>query len=129
MVASVIRTARPRPPPIWREVFTSPEARPAWPCPAPWVAMIVEGTIERAIPAAVSSPGTMTYTTELPPVAIFVNSSKPTVIIIRPPPSTDRGPKRPTSFPALRATNMIASAIGRNVSPALSGERPSTCCR
>ena len=59
-VASVISTAMPRPPPIWREVLTSPDASPAWPCLAPWVAAIVEGTIDIPIPAAVSSPGIIT---------------------------------------------------------------------
>ncbi len=58
-VASVISTARPRPPPTCREVLTRPDARPAWPSFAPCVAAIVEGTIDIAIPAAVSSPGIM----------------------------------------------------------------------
>ena len=58
-VASVIRTASPSPPPTWREVLTRPEASPACPSLAPWVAAIVEGTIDIAIPAAVSSPGIM----------------------------------------------------------------------
>ena len=58
-VASVIRTARPRPPPIWREVFTSPDARPACPSLAPWVAAIVEGTMDIPIPAAIRIPGSM----------------------------------------------------------------------
>ena len=61
-VASVISTASPSPPPTWREVLTRPEARPAWPCLAPCVAAIVEGTIDIAIPAAVSMPGDHTYT-------------------------------------------------------------------
>ena len=117
-VASVIRTASPRPPPTWREVLTSPEASPACPCLAPWVAAIVEGTIDIPIPAAVSIPGSTTYRIGLPLAAIFVNSSIPAVIIVSPPPSTARTPKRLTSLPALRATNMIVSAIGRKHSPA-----------
>jgi hypothetical protein len=56
-VARVMSTARPRPPPAWREVLTKPEASPAWAGPAPWVAKIVEGTIESAMPAVVSTPG------------------------------------------------------------------------
>ena len=58
-VASVTRIASPSPPPIWREVFTRPDASPACPSLAPCVAAIVEGTIDIAIPAAVSSPGSM----------------------------------------------------------------------
>jgi len=54
-----MRIAMPRPPPTWREVFTRPEARPAWPSLAPCVAAIVEGTIDIAMPAAVRIPGTM----------------------------------------------------------------------
>src|SRR5262249_26914757 len=61
--------------------------------------------------------------------AILVNGSIPAVIIKRPEPRTARTPNRLTSLPALRATNMIVSAIGRKVRPAWSGERPSTCCR
>ena len=96
---------------------------------APWVAAIVDGTIDSPIPAAVSSPGIITYTIAEPLSAIFVNSSIPPVIISSPEPSTARTPKRLTSLPALRATTMIVSAIGRNVRPACSGDRPSTCCR
>ena len=58
-----------------------------------------------------------------------MNSSSPTVIIVSPAPSTARTPNRVTSLPALRATNRIVSVIGRNVSPAFSGDSPSTCCR
>ena len=48
------------PPPAWREVLTSPDARPVWPCSAPCVAAIVEETIESPMPAAVSIPGIIT---------------------------------------------------------------------
>ena len=93
------------------------------------MAAIVEGTIDIPIPAATSSPGTITYKIALPLAAILVNRSMPAVIIIRPPLSTARTPKRLTSFPALRATTMIVSAIGRKHRPACSGESPSTCWR
>ena len=128
-VASVIRIARPRPPPTCREVFTSPEASPACPSLDPWVAAIVEGTIDSAMPAAVRIPGIITYTIPLPLGAIRVSSSIPTVIMIRPLPSTSRTPSALTSRPALRATTPIATVIGRKISPVSSAVSPSTCCR
>ncbi len=87
-VASVTRIASPSPPPIWREVLTRPEASPACPSLAPWVAAIVDGTIDIAIPAAVSSPGIMMYTIALPLAPILASSSIPPVSMISPPPST-----------------------------------------
>ena len=96
---------------------------------APCVAAIVEGTIDIAIPAAVISPGIITYTIGLPLAAIFVNSSIPAVIITSPLPSTGRTPKWLTSRPAREATSMIVSVIGRKMRPVCSGESPSTCCR
>ncbi len=75
-------------------MFTSPDASPVCPSLAPWVAAIVEGTIDRAIPAAVRIPGIITYTIALPLGEILVNSSSPTVIRIRPLPSTARTPNR-----------------------------------
>ena len=128
-VASVTRTASPSPPPIWREVLTRPEASPACPSLAPWVAAIVEGTIDIAIPAAVSSPGIMMYTIALPLDPTFASSSIPAVNMISPPPSTGRTPKRLTSLPVREATSMIINVIGRKTRPVCSGERPSTCCR
>ena len=128
-VASVTRTASPSPPPTWREVLTRPDASPACPSLAPWVAAIVEGTIDIAIPAAVSSPGIITYTIGLPLDPIRASSSMPPVNMTSPPPSTGRTPKRLTSLPAREATSMIINVIGRNMRPVCSGERPSTCCR
>ena len=96
---------------------------------APWVAAIVEGTIDIAIPAAVSSPGSMMYTSGLPLEPTFASSSMPAVSITSPPPSTGRTPKRLTSLPAREATRPITTVIGRNTSPVLSGDRYSTCCR
>jgi hypothetical protein len=128
-VASVTRIARPSPPPTWREVLTRPEASPACPCLEPCVAAIVEGTIDIAIPAAVSSPGIMMYTIGLPLEPTFASSSIPAVNITRPPPSTGRTPKWLTSLPVREATSMITNVIGRNTRPVSSGDRYSTCCR
>ncbi len=93
------------------------------------MAAIVEGTIDIAIPAAVSSPGSMMYTIALPEAPIFASSSIPAVSMTRPPPSTGRTPKRLTSLPVREATSMIINVIGRNTRPVCSGESPSTCCR
>jgi hypothetical protein len=128
-VASVIRIASPSPPPTWREVLTRPEASPAWPSLAPWVAAIVEGTIDIAIPAAVSSPGIITYTIGLPLDPILVNSSRPPVIMISPRRAPGARRSWLTSLPVREATSMIVSVIGRKIRPVCSGERYSTCCR
>ena len=66
----------------------------------------------------------MTNATALPVGSILEKSSSPAVIMSSPLPSTSRTPKRLTSPPARWAVTMIVSAMGRNVSPASSGERP-----
>ena len=110
-------------------MFTIPDASPACPSLASWVAAIVEGTIDIAIPAAVRIPGIITYTTPLPLAPIRASSSSPAVNMVSPLPSTGRTPKRLTSLPVREATSMIVNVIGRNIRPVSSGERPSTCCR
>ena len=90
---------------------------------------MVEATIDIPIPAAVSTPGTSTYTSALPLAAIFVNSRSPTAAIDSPVASTARTPTRLTSLAVARATNMIVSASGRNATPVRIGVSCSTSCR
>ena len=129
-VASVIRTASPRPPPTWREVLTSPEARPAWPSLAPWVAAIVEGTIERPIPAADEDPRDHHEDDRAAARRRSARTAAYPAVIIEQPAAEHRADAEAADEPPAReATSMIVSAIGRNVRPVCSGESPSTCCR
>jgi len=77
-----------------------------------------EGTIGITMPAAVSPPGTIKYTIALP-LRRFFGTQKPDGHHREPPPMHTRTPIWSRAFLRCRATNMIVSALGRNVSQAL----------
>jgi len=107
--------------------FTHPEASPYWPCLNTLCGGDRRGQ-RSTIPdsAAVSTPGTSLHDRALPLEAILRETAAATSSSWSTAPRAHPlgTPIWSTSLPALRATNMIVAAIGRNVSPALSCEEP-----
>jgi hypothetical protein len=128
-VASVASSARPRPPPTWRDVLTSPEARPASRPSTPAVAAIVTGTKEQPIPAAATIEAPSTSALHEPSASIRDSQSIPIPRHVIPKARTRPGPKRPAIRLAIWENTMIAPVIGRNASPASSADSPTTPCR
>ena len=116
------RIARPSEPPICRDVFTRPEARPASSGRAPVIAAIVTGTKERPIPADVTSDGPRMSPTYVPSGETCANSAMPAAWSPMPTTSIGPAPIRVTSFPAMAEPMTIVTGIGRNATPALIGE-------
>ena len=113
--------AIPSAPPTWRDVFSTPEPTPALSTGTDPIAAEVVGVIASAMPIPpTTSAGNRSHQVELS--SSKENRRSETLTRSMPPLISQRDPIRSESFPAIGATKMMQSVIGRNDAPASTGE-------
>ncbi len=113
--------AIPSAPPTWRKVFRTPDETPALATGTLPIAAAVIGVIVLAMPIPpIRRAGTMSQN---PDVASSreKRTSEP-ASRVSPPAISQREPTRSDSLPAIGATTMIRTVIGRKIAPASTGE-------
>jgi hypothetical protein len=119
-VAMVASTASPREPPTWRDVFSTPEARPASENGTPAVAAAASGMNSKPRASAMMQPGPNTCCQYEPSGVMRDSQAKPAVARIDPASSGGRTPVRGVSRELICAPIMMATAMGTNAMPARS---------
>ena len=118
-------TAIPSEPPTWRPLFRTAEPTPALSTGTEPMAAAVIGVITIAMPKPpMRSPGRMSQKFEVASSREKMSSEIERSSI--PPATSQREPTRSEYFPAMGATRMIRTVIGRKDAPVWTAEKPST---
>ena len=119
-VAIVASTARPREPPICREVLSTPEASPASVTATPAVAAAASGVNSRPRASEIRQPGPNTCTQYELSGLIADSQPNPKAASTVPASSSGRTPVRGMIRELAWAPMMIVTPIGRNARPVFS---------
>ena len=109
-------TAMPSEPPTWRMLLMTAEPTPALSTGTDPIAAAVVGVIVRRHPDAAEKQA-RDDVPEVESASSWANISSEPVSSSIPAPISQREPTRSENFPAIGATNMISTVIGRNIAP------------
>ena len=110
--------ATPSEPPTWRMLLMTAEPTPALSTGTEPIAAAVVGAIVIASPTPPTSrPGRIAQNDEL--ASRVPKRTRETASRVMPAPISQRAPTRSENLPAIGATRMIITVMGRNVAPVL----------